>query len=286
MAKLAIPEEQVKEMQQKGLEMVLFFDRFCTEHQLTYFLCGGCCIGAVRTGGFIPWDDDVDVFMPRKDYETLKRIWLDTEQYSIQYPTKTFLTENQFLTICDNNTTFIKTYQKDLDINHGVQLDVLPLDGCPKGWRRKVQKLEALLYSLFIVGKAPENHGKGTYLLGKTALALVPFQTERYYLWRFFEKQMSKYKIEDCELITELCSGPYYMQKEYPKSAFAYPVRRSFEGYELPIPVGYDTYLTMAFGDYMTLPPEEKRVCHHEYEYMDMNKSYKEYRGIWYLTKK
>ncbi|MBQ8532589.1 MAG: LicD family protein [Clostridia bacterium] len=283
MAQVELTAEQVRKMQLKGLEMALFFDRFCTEHSLTYFLCGGCCIGSIRNGGFIPWDDDVDVFMPRADYEKLKQLWRDTEEYSIQYPTREICTENQFLTICANNTTFIKTYQMNLDINHGLVLDVLPLDGCPTGIKRKIQKLWALLYSLFIVGKAPENHGKAVYLLGKIALGLVKPKSWRYHMWRLCERKMSKYPIEKCDYITELCSGPHYMQNEYPKELFEKSIRVDFEGYKLPIPVGYDGYLRMAFGDYMQLPPKEKQVCHHEFEVMDMDNSYKIYRGKKYF---
>lgn len=279
-----ISPEQTRKMQLKGLEMALYFDQFCTEHGLTYFLCGGCCIGSIRNQGFIPWDDDVDVFMPRADYEKLKRLWKNTPEYSIQYTTRDFLTQNQFLTICANHTTFIKTYQKDLDINHGLVLDVLPLDGCPRGWRRKMQKLHALLYSLFIVGKAPENHGKAVYWLGRVLLGVVRPRAWRYAVWRRCEKQMSRYPIERCEYITELCSGPHYMQNEYPKAYFEKAVRVPFEGHELPIPVGYDGYLRMAFGDYMQLPPKEKQVCHHEFEFMDMDNGYENYRGVYYLT--
>lgn len=282
MAQVALTAEEVRKMQMKGLEMTLFFDRFCSEHNLTYFLCGGCCIGSIRNGGFIPWDDDVDVFMPREDYEKLKKLWIDTPEYSIQYTTKDFLTQNQFLTICANNTTFIKTYQKELDINHGLVLDVLPLDGCPKGVRRKIQKMWALLYSLFIVGKAPENHGKAICFAGRVLLALIKPKSWRYHVWRLCERKMSKYPISQYDYITELCSGPHYMQKEYPKEFFEKAIRVDFEGYQLPIPVGYDGYLRMAFGDYMQLPPEEKRVCHHEFEVMDMDNSYKIYRGIKY----
>ena len=102
MAQVALTTEEVRKMQIMGLEMTLFFDEFCKKHNLTYYFCGGCCIGSIRNGGFIPWDDDVDVFMPRGDYEKLKQLWVDTPQYSIQYTTKDVLTENQFLTICDN----------------------------------------------------------------------------------------------------------------------------------------------------------------------------------------
>ena len=284
MSQFEIPESKVKEMQQVGLKMALYFDQFCSQHQLTYFLCGGCCIGAIRNKGFIPWDDDVDVFVPRPDYEKLKSLWVDTEEYSIQYPTLEQPTANQFLTICANNTTFIKSYQKDLDINHGVALDVLPLDGCPTGWKRKTQKLWALLYSLFVVGKAPTNHGGAVKALGQAALALVHSPKQRYRLWKLCERKMSQYPFDQCDYITELCSGPHYMQNEYPRACFSGAVRKEFEGHMLPLPVDYDTYLRMAFGDYMQLPPVEKRVCHHEYEFMDMQRSYLAYRGIYYYT--
>ena len=286
MGQTALTSEEVRKMQLKGLEMALFFDEFCKKHGLLYYFCGGCCIGALRHQGFVPWDDDVDVFMPRADYEKLKQLWVDTPEYSIQYPTRKVVTENQFATICANNTTFIKTYQMNLDINHGLVLDILPLDGCPTGWRRKLQKFWALLYSLFVVGKAPENHSKLLYILGKIALGIVRPKAWRYAVWRFCEKQMSKYPIEKCDYVTELCAGPHYMQNEYRREWFDSAVRKEFEGHQMPLPVGYDSYLRMAFGDYMQLPPEDKRVCHHAFEVMDMDNSYLLYRGKRYFTGK
>ena len=286
MATVELTPAEVRKMQLKGLEMALFFDEFCEKHGLIYYMCGGCCIGSIRNKGFIPWDDDVDVFMLREDYEKLKKLWVDTPEYSIQYTTKDIITENQFLTINANNTTFIKTYQRDLDINHGLVLDVLPLDGCPTGIRRKFQKLWALLYSLFIVGKAPTNHGKLVTFGGKVLLTLVKPKSWRYKMWRLCERKMSKYAINECDYITELCSGPHYMQNEYPKEYFKKAIRVDFEGYKMPIPIGYDGYLKMAFGDYMQLPPKEKRVCHHEFEVMDMENSYKIYRGKKYAVQK
>lgn len=283
MATVELTPEEVRSMQLKGLEMALFFDKFCEEHGLLYYMCGGCCIGSIRNKGFIPWDDDVDVFMPRDDYEKLKKLWVDTEEYSIQYPTRDLVTENQFVTINANNTTFIKTYQMNLDINHGLVLDVLPIDGCPTGIRRKIQKMWALLYSLFVVGKAPTNHGKLVTFGGKVLLAIFKSKGIRYKMWRLCERKMSKYPISECDYITELCSGPHYMQNEYPKEYFESALRVDFEGYKMPIPVGYDGYLKMAFGDYMKLPPVEKQKCHHEFEVMDMENSYKIYRGKRYF---
>lgn len=149
------------------------------------------------------------------------------------------------------------------------------------GW--SLQKFWALLYSLFIVGKAPENHGKAIYLCGKLLLTLIKPKSWRYNMWRFCERQMSKYKIADCQYVTELCAGPHYMKNEYNKEWFQKAVRVDFEGHQLPIPVGYNGYLRMAFGDYMQLPAVEKQVCHHEFEVVDMDNSYKIYRGKRYF---
>lgn len=284
MGKIKISEEEIGKLQSVGLEMVKYFDALCREYQLTYFLCGGCCIGAVRNQGFIPWDDDVDVFMPREDYERLKTVWKDTPKYSIQFETRGIHTANQFITIHDNETTFIETYKKDLDINHGVKLDILPLDGCPKGYRRRFQKLWALAYALFIVGKAPENHGKFIYGVGKILLFLVPSKRLRNRIWRLSEKQMSKYPISSCQSVTELCSGPRYMRLECPAEVFFGQKYVPFEDTLLPIPVGYDTYLTTAFGDYRTPPPLSQRVCHHEYECLDLEHSYRMYKGEYYCA--
>ena len=283
-----IQPEKLKKMQHRGLEMLLYFKEICDKNGLLFYFCGGCCIGAVRNKGFIPWDDDVDVFMPRPDYEKLIQIWdsqADTSRYSLQVTTKDRLTQNMFATICDNNTTFIKSYQANLDINHGLALDILPLDGCPSGrLARKKQLFWALIYSLYIIGQPPRNHGRLVCAAGQVLLAIAPSKGLRYKLWKMAERKMTKYPIDKCSYITELCSGPRYMKLEYPAEIFSSAVMAEFEGYMLPIPKGYDAYLRMAFGDYMQIPPKEQQVCHHEFEMIDMDHSYKIYKGKYYCT--
>ena len=81
----ALTQQEVRKIQLKSLEILLYFKKICDENNLTFYLCGGCCIGSVRHSGFIPWDDDIDVFMPRKDYNKLQKIWnkvADTKKYS------------------------------------------------------------------------------------------------------------------------------------------------------------------------------------------------------------
>ena len=112
-----------------------------------------------------------------------------------------------------------------------------------------------------------------TILLGLTPKSL------RYRIWKKAEKEMTKYGPAESDGITELCSGPGYMKKKYPIQAFEDNIFLPFEGTELPIPVGYDAYLSTAFGDYMTPPPADKQVPHHDAIIADMDKSYTEYKG-------
>lgn len=275
-----ISEINIKQMHKINLDMAKFFDDFCKRNNLTYFLCGGCCIGAIRHNGFIPWDDDVDVFMPRKDYERLKKIWTDNERYEIQINEYDHRTFNTAISIHDINTTFIKTNFKNKNVSHGLAMDIFPIDACPNGLNRKRQKIWAIVYSLMAINNPPLNHGILIKLIGKLALALVIGDKLKYKLMKYAEKQMSKYRVNDCDKITELCAGPYYMQKEYPKQAFEKQLYVDFEDTKLPVPIGYDSYLKIAFGNYMELPPIEKRMNHHEYEFIDLEKSYKEYERI------
>lgn len=280
-------ESEIKRLQQKSLEMYLFFKDFCEKNDLTYFFCGGCLIGAIREKGFIPWDDDIDIFMPREDYERLIEIFNEksgVDRYFLQVSEKDKLTKNLFATICDSETTFIKTYQSDLDINHGIVLDILPIDGCPSSKvKRLFQIVNALFYSLYLIGEAPENNGKIIYLAGKFLLGLVPFKSLRWKIAMSAKRKMTKYSIKDCEYTTELCSGHYYMKKRYLSADFEKAVYLDFEGLKIPAPVGYNDYLSKAFGDYMTLPPESERVCHHELEFVDTDNSYKIYKGKYYF---
>ena len=272
-------------LQAKCLEMAEYFVQFCKENNLLCYLCGGGAIGTLRHKGFIPWDDDLDFFMPRKDYEKLAQLWPQKadSRYQLSKSNENYIDRNLFITIRDTQTTCIKPYQQDLDIPHGLALDVLPLDYYPaNGLSRKKQVIAALVYSLFCAQTIPEKHG-GIMKWGSQALlALVPSKKLRYKIWKKAEAEMTKYIKEESDGITELCSGPYYMKKKYPISSFEDALWLPFEETELPIPVGYDVYLKTAFGDYMTPPPVEKQVAHHDAVLIDLEKSYTHYKGEYY----
>lgn len=281
-------KEQLKEMQRVNLEMATVFFAFCKEHNLTAYFCGGGCIGSIRHKGFVPWDDDLDFFMPREDYEYFVANWNKYEpgkDLALLVQSENMIDHNLFATLRHRKTTYIKPYQKDLDIVHGVQLDVLPLDGYPdSAWKRKWQCIWALVYSLFCAQIVPEKHGGIMAFGSRLLLSVFRGKKIRYRIWSLAKKKMTKYKIADCTGITELCSGPGYMKNRYEKEWFDHYIEVPFEDRMMPIPVGYDAYLRKAFGDYMQLPPEKERVAHHDCVFLDLESPCTKYRGVYYLT--
>lgn len=276
----------LKALQAKCLEITLVFKEFCERHGLLFYLCGGGCIGALRHKGFIPWDDDIDVFMPRDDYEKMCRLWveeMDQNKYRLSRTDENHFERSQLTAITDEQTTFIKERQMDLDVAHGVRLEVLPLDGCPSGRiKRKMQLFWGLIYQIYINQEAPTSKGKILEFIGRMMLAVAPGWKRRYKLAMAAERHMTKYPISECDYVTELCVRYNYMVNEYPKEIFASAVYKEFEGEMLPVPVGCETYLQMAFGNYMELPPEEERVPSHDGICVDLEHPYTDYKGIYY----
>jgi lipopolysaccharide cholinephosphotransferase len=178
----------------------------------------------------------------------------------------------------------VTTYQRDRDIPQGLTLDILPLDGCPAtAWRRRRQVLWALIFSLFNAQSVPVNHGGVMAWGSRILLGVFRSKRLRYRIWRTAERRMSATPFGSTESVTELASGPGYMKNRYPHAAFTTATSREFEGRQEPLPVGYDEYLRIAFGDYMRLPPEEERRPRHSVVLLDLETPYLEYRGTGYL---
>lgn len=267
--------EQLRALQVAQLDMLRFFKSFCEKNNITFYFIGGGLIGALRTGGFIPWDDDIDLLLPRPDYERLCALWQE------QYPDGRFrllrtdgkmFTGNIFATVTDTNYTMVKANQTDVDIPHGLVIDVFPLDVCPDSrFARKCQYAWTMIYSLFLAQIVPEKHGGLIAFGSRVLLSVFRGKKIREKLWRTAERHMSKYKREDNHFLTELCSGPHWMRVRYPKRIYEGVDHVTFEGIRLPVASGYREYLKLVFGDYMTLPPEEQRVPHHDIAYLDLN---------------
>ncbi len=268
--------ELLRELQLKQLDMLVYFKNFCEKNNLRFFLFGGCLIGAVRHGGFIPWDDDIDVIMPRPDYEKLHKLWKEQERPDARFrllrTDDKLFTGNIFTTLTDTNYTMVKANQTKYDIPHGLVMDIFPLDVCPDSrFARKMQYIWAMLYSLFLAQVVPENHGGLIGFGSKALLGVFRGKKIRTKIWRFAQKQMSRYRIEENKCLTELCAGPHWMKLEFPKHIYSKTQTVKFEGLEMPCMSGREEYLTMVFGDYMKLPPIEEQKPHHDIAYLDLN---------------
>lgn len=275
---LKLTPEQLRELQLCELEGLIFFDEFCRKHGLTYYLCGGCLIGALRHKGFIPWDDDADVLMPRPDYEKF------LELYRKENPSERFVlvddsdfdsySGNIFAVISDTDHTLIKEYQKDLQMPHGLPLDIFPIDGLAEGkFARYIQYFWTMVYSLFRSQIVPKNQGGLLAFGSKILLGIFRGHKTRYKIWRYAEKRMTRYSFDESPNVAELCAGFYFMKKVYPRHIYeGGTVELEFEGRKFLAMKNYEEYLKIPFGDYMKLPPEEDRVPHHDIIELELNK--------------
>lgn len=284
-----INEAQLEALHKKYLEIMKYFDKICTENNLSYFMCGGTMIGAVRHNGFVPWDDDVDMFMPRKDYEKLMEIWpnvANTEKYFLARTDFKHNYHHAAMSIRDTETTFVNKHSVDEDIVHAMGIEIMPIDGAPRGKiARFFQLYNAFIFALFNTQRLPDNKGK--LVRYTTALVYGVFRGKklRYKIWKRAEKRMSKYDWDDCDEVTELIGSIKGMLLRHPKDDFENTIRFQFEDFSVPVMKGYDRYLTHIFGNYMEYPPVEQRVAKHDTVYINTERTYRDFKNKYYLVK-
>lgn len=276
----------IADLQEKLLEILSEFIRVCEENDLTYWACGGTCLGALRHDGFIPWDDDLDVFMPRPDYE---RLWtlrnkFREDRYKLCRTTRDKNYHHRVQQLVDINTTFINQRSVDEDIEHGVYIDILPMDGCaPTAFTRLKQMVCSSVFSIYNVQCLPEFHGGRLFRAAVgAALALIRNQDQRYRIWRSCEMKMTAWDWKTCRQARELTASFRVLLHPYPMEWFAGVEKHRFENIEINIPVGADAYLRQVYGDYMELPPEDERHIQHNTVKIDLHNSYLAYKGKLY----
>lgn len=255
------------------------FIRICDENSLKYFVLGGTALGAVRHKGFIPWDDDIDVALPRADYERFAKIAQSSLPENMFF--QTYETDENcpfaFAKIRRSDTTYIETSMSNIKINHGIYMDIFPLDGYPKSkFARKVfaakkKWLRFVISDIFNMDRSGENKLKRMFR--KTAVALSPNYKA---LVKRLDAMYKKYPYEESDIAANN-SGAWGIKEVVPKEYFGNGKKAIFENIEIVLPEKAHEYLTHLYGDYMTPPPKKKRVGHHYYTVLDFDKSYKEY---------
>lgn len=271
-------DNKLRLIQQKELKMLKVFHDICEEHGFVYYAIGGTLLGAVRHQGFIPWDDDIDVGMPREDYEKFKAL---CDKAVLPYPYRCVHEKNDvsytkaFAKIQDVSTRIL---MKDSAIakEESLWIDIFPLDGLPANKLKQIYHKFRYLYTRmmvqlsqfnYIVNQSKENrpiHEKVIIALAKI------FRVEK---WLSYEKRQKKYidtikKYSVDEKYMGNYTGAYKLKELVPSSYFKEAKSLLFEDMYIKVPNQYENYLTAIYGaNYMQLPPKEQQK-QHNYEIM------------------
>jgi len=263
------------------LDMLEVFLAICEQHQLRYFAVGGTLLGAVRHRGFIPWDDDVDLAMPRKDYERFLEVAPAMLPEHLALTNKRNEPDNPhlyFSRIRNRNTTHITKFAQACNINHGVFIDIFPEDGLPAGkkGRRFLDHL-ALLRRLDRKYRASWKDCP----TWRSKMLLLPFRCLRVFAGPDFfyfrqEQWIRKYDFDHSDLAFHFWHT-ISPQAIHDKHCFDQYVLLDFEHLKLRCPAGYDKHLKDKYGDYMQYPPVEERKGFHESVIVDCDHPYTDY---------
>lgn len=280
--------EEVKDLQAKELLLLKELRRICDANNITYFLAYGSLIGAVRHHGFIPWDDDVDVCMNYPDYMKFKEVC--KTQLGSDFFLQTDETDPNaglsYFKLRLNNSTLIIDYLADRDMHHGINIDIYPVYNVPdNGFLRKLQLAASAVYMLFEAGQVPENHG-GIMAVGSKFLLKVFRGKARVSLKNKCHRYMAKYENSHTKQKAMLFGNLNVCKHLYPAETFSKAIKMSFEDGEFSVPIGYDTYLSMFYGDYMKMPPKEKQGVKLDHIVkISPDEPYEKFKGVLYCVK-
>lgn len=258
------------------------FIDICKQQNYTYYVCGGTAIGAVRHHGIIPWDDDIDVAMPRPDYDKFLAFAKDyhSDKYEILTPYTTKDYPMYFAKFSNKQTSLIEN--ADIPSLWGLYIDIFPIDGAADDkeqaakdqarFRHEMNKLECISTHnsfsqyLSLLGSIKQ--------WGRFCRKTIGFFARQWYrgiILRRLEEICRRYDFATSRNVM-VYSGSYGGREVLPKEWVSSKVEEPFETLTVDLYNGYDGYLRQLFGDYMQFPPESERVSHHTKAYFNLDR--------------
>ncbi len=260
-------ELSLQEMKEIELEILINFHEFCTENNIRYFLSHGTLLGAVRYKKFIPWDDDVDVLVPREDYNRLIKIYKDNERYRLFCYEKNPEYRFPYAKLCDM-TTLKKENGIDNGLKLGLDMDIFPLDSWDNDIDKAKKEVKKLSNARLCLGMAklykPDSLNPLKRFIKGILMCFCKAFGSEYYVKKIIEES-KKHKNTDSRYLGNKAWCVYGDKDIIPAEVFSDTVDIEFEGGNFPAPKNYDKYLTCLYGDYLPEPPKEKQKTHHSF---------------------
>lgn len=260
------------------LDLLMKFDQICRKHGLTYCLLGGSLLGAVRHNGFIPWDDDIDVGMPRKDYDLLMQLPKEfAEPYFLQTP---YTDEGYYYSynkLRNSNTTGISISFMYERWNQGIPIDIFPLDNyILEGAAEREKEIKKLILENSNYMRMSNPH------LNEEDLKRVASHSGRdpFEVYEELQRILRQFNDKRTPFVGTTCNTVYSHDRMKSFSEdYDGVLPWRFENMSVPIPQGYKRILETLFGDYMKLPPQEQRGKGHDKTIFEPDIPYKEYKS-------
>lgn len=265
--KIINSRERIRNLQLIEFQILKEVDRICKENNITYYLAEGTLLGAIRHHGFIPWDDDLDISMPREDYEKFLKVAPKeiNKMYEVQHSTTIKDYWSPFIKVRYlDNSLYSQSHIAHLTNNNGPYIDIFPIDIVPEkiSFKQKIQAVERKYL-----------RGMISYKLGlkkptTKKAKIIKFTSKFVSIKRIhilLNKTLTRYNSADNKYMVNLCSYHYYRNQIVPKEWYGKPRYIKFEKGKFPIPSETKKILNQVYGDYMELPPIEKRVIKHHF---------------------